>query len=128
MHPIGIITLVFFCTFGCGFFSSGLWLTYIKKIKSNALIQESLPYVDGTFSESFAEIGLTKAKIAKLLTPDDPKVAEHYFGILYKINPIETLIEEFKSLQTKNITEEQKLDVINKVLETTNQIEHTHEH
>ena len=128
MHPIGIITLVFFCTFGCGFFSSGLWLTYIKKIKSNALIQESLPYVDGTFSESFAKIGLTKAKIARLLTPDDQKVAEHYFGILYKINPIETLIEEFKSLQAKNITEEQKLDVINKVLETTNQIEHTHEH
>ena len=128
MHPIGIITLVLFCVFGCGFFSSEIWVPYIKKIKSNGLIQESIPYVDGTFSESFATIGMTKAKIAKLLTPNDPKVAEHYFSISYKINPMETLIEEFKSLKIEDITEKQKLILINKVLATINQIEHTHEH
>ena len=85
-----------------------------KEFKSNKLIEESKPYLDGTFSDSFASIGLEKARIAKLLEPENLAIRKQYYLILCKSNPVSAIREWYNE---KNLTDEERFVIIEKITE-----------
>ena len=87
MHPFPLVLFGILCIFGIAFFSTNHWMPVFKEFKSNKLIEESKPYLDGTFSDSFASIGTEKARIAKLLEPENIATRKQYYLILCKSNP-----------------------------------------
>ena len=61
MHPFPLVLFGILCIFGIAFFSTNHWMPVFKEFKSNKLMDESKPYLDGTFSDSFASTGTSAA-------------------------------------------------------------------
>ena len=114
MHPFPLVLFGILCIFGIAFFSTNHWMPVFKEFKSNKLIEESKPYLDGTFSDSFASIGTEKARIAKLLEPENIATRKQYYLILCKSNPA-LAIQEW--CNEKNLTDEEKFVIIEKITE-----------
>ena len=106
--------------FGASFFSSEVFLPYLRIWKSDKLFNLSKVYQDESISNetNLLSDGLNKARIASLLDPNSSDKTENFLKLLYRLKPTEALISWSDSLPNKSEFVDDKIELLRKCLRT----------
>ena len=106
--------------FGLFFASSEFFMPKVREWKSNQLLQLSKVYQDESISNesNLLEDGVRKARIAHLLSPDNPATRENFIQLLFRSNPTEALQKWSRIISLEGGVEEQKIELLNRSIQT----------
>lgn len=116
--------------FGAFFFSSSIFMPYLKNWKSNQLLQLSKVYQDESITNesSLLDDGVRKARIAHLLDPKNLETRENFIELLFRSKPTEALKKWARIISIENGSDESKLSLLKRSIKTLrNDSLHLHE-
>ena len=115
-----ILILFLLLLFGASFFSSEVFLPYLRIWKSDELFNLSKVYQDESISNetNLLSEGLKKARIANLLDPNNPGKTENFLKLLYRLKPTEALISWSDSFPNRSEFIDNKIELLRKCLKT----------
>ena len=115
-----IFSLFLLFLFGACFFSSEIFMPYLRNWKSNKLYNLSKIYQDESITNesNLLEDGVRKARIATLLNSQDEAKKENFLKLLFRLEPTEALLIWSDSIPGTQDRNDQMIELVRKSLKT----------
>lgn len=96
--------------FGALFAAFDLYIGKVKEVQSNRLLFQSKVYLDSSIDNAtgLLQNGVTKARIALLLNPENLEAEQNYLKLLFRTDPVKALIQWSESSLVESNLDEKK--------------------